>query len=65
MEDDYLKKNPTNSKRVFISAKKAAKREALREEHIVQIMAALPRLQETDRMVMALLCSRGCAEARR
>ena len=59
VEDDYMKKNPTNSKRVFISAKKAAKREALGEEHIVQIMAALPRLQETDRMVMALLLFTG------
>ncbi|MBR5231769.1 MAG: site-specific integrase, partial [Clostridia bacterium] len=59
VEDDYMKKNPANSKRIFISAKKAAKREALGEEHIVQIMAALPRLQETDRLVMALLLFTG------
>ena len=48
VEDEYMKRNPTNSKRLFISSEKEAKREALEDFELRGIIRALPCLKKEE-----------------
>ena len=59
VEDGFMQRNPTESKRVFIKAKKEKRREALSGKDLMDIMNSLPCLRDDDRMLMGLLLFTG------
>lgn len=59
VEDGFLQRNPTESKRVFIKARKEKRREVLSGRELLDIMNSLPRLREEDQALMGLLLFTG------
>lgn len=59
VEDEYMKRNPTNSKRLFISSDKEQKREALEDSELRGIIRGIPCLKQEDGLLLALLIFTG------
>jgi len=59
VEDDYMKRNPTDSKRLFISSEKEAKREALEDFELRGIIKGISCLKREDAMLLELLIFTG------
>lgn len=55
----YMKRNPTNSKRLFISSDKEQKREALEDSELRGIIGGIPCLKQEDGLLLALLIFTG------
>ena len=59
VEDEYMKRNPTDSKRLYISSDKVEKREALEDHEVKAIIRGIPCLKREDGMLLALLIFTG------
>ena len=59
VEDGHMKTNPTNSKRLYIAARKEQKRRALEDAEINAIIKGIPCLKSEDGALLALLLFTG------
>ena len=59
VEDGHMKRNPTDSKRLYISAQKEEKRRALTDHEVTSIIKGIPNLKGEDGALLALLLFTG------